>query len=167
MGTHQPASVFPFTLQLPVIVTYVYVIVNAHKMPSYTIRIVPTFIAGAVFMLVMPFLASLGGPTLNFWACFIAIALMGISMGINNVSLFQLAAELKANYLAGLFLGQGLGAILLNLLRVWTLSRWPVNETSPNGLFQSTLAFYLITATFLAACGIAHCVQREKIEALR
>jgi hypothetical protein len=31
MGTHQPASVYPFVLQLPVIITYIIVILNAHK----------------------------------------------------------------------------------------------------------------------------------------
>jgi len=88
MGTHQPASVFPFTLQLPVICTYVYVIVNSHKMPSYIMRIAGTFLVGAILMLMLPFLASLGSPNLNYWTCFVTIVLAGFFMGLNNVSIF-------------------------------------------------------------------------------
>jgi hypothetical protein len=73
-------------------------------------------------MLAMPFLASIGDADANFWACFVVIALLGIACGLNNVTLFTLAAELRSDYMAAVFLGQGLGAILLNLLRVWTLS---------------------------------------------
>ena len=85
-------------------------------------------------MLAMPYLGSLGGPNLNFWVCFVAIALCGFATGMNNVSLFALAAELGPYYMAGLFLGQGLGAIGLNLLRVWTLQKWPA-DASPDNLF--------------------------------
>ena len=73
-------------------------------------------------MLAMPFLASVGDANANFWACFIFIAILGVACGLNNVTLFTLAAELRSDYIAAVFLGQGLGAILLNLLRVWTLS---------------------------------------------
>jgi len=42
-----------------------------------------------------------------------------------------------------------------------------VTVENPNGLFQSTLVFYIISSAFLVVCFLAHCLQREKIETLR
>jgi hypothetical protein len=106
-------------------------------------------------MFVMPFLATLGGANLNFWACFVALALLGPCTGMNNVSLFSLTADTGPHYMAGLMVGQGLGALILNLLRVWTLKKWPADETE-GGLYFSSFVFYQITAAFLALCGLSY-----------
>jgi hypothetical protein len=51
-------------------------------------RIAGTFLVGAILMLMLPFLASLGSPNLNYWTCFVTIVLAGFFMGLNNVSIF-------------------------------------------------------------------------------
>jgi hypothetical protein len=104
-----------------VISTYIWYILNPHKQASYTIRIAGTFFLCSVFMVIMPFMASLGGPGVNFWACFAAIAMLGPCTGMNNVSLFALSAEIGPYYMSGFMIGAGFGAVLLNILRVWTL----------------------------------------------
>ena len=134
------------------IATCVYVIVNSHKMPSYSCRIAVTFFCGAVFMFAMPFLASLGGSDYNYWTVLCALVPMGLCMGMCNISVFGLAAELKSDYLAGLFLGQGIGSLSLNLLRICTLTFWPASE-SPSGLFKSTFIYFMSTGTFLTFLG--------------
>lgn len=166
MGAHQPASVFPFVLQLPLICTYVWVILNSHKPFSFTTRIAGSFFLCSAFMLVLPFLATVGGPSANFWACFVAIALLGPCTGINNVSLYSLSAETGPYYMSGFMVGMGLGALILNLLRMWTLQQWPASETA-SGLQTSSTVFYLISAAFLAVCGISYLTQREKIAKVR
>jgi len=166
MGTHQPASIFPFVLQFPLICTYIWYILNPHKQASYTIRIAGTFFLCSIFMVAMPFLASLGGPGVNFWTCFVAIALLGPCTGMNNVSLYSLSADTGPYYMSGFMIGMGFGALLLNVLRIWTLQRWPADDTS-NGLFLSSMVMYLITAGFLLLCGFSYLSQREKIDKIR
>lgn len=68
--------------------------------------------------------------------------------------------------MGGLFFGQGLGAIGLNLLRVWTLKQWPADQAA-SGLYVSSMVYFLITAIFMFMCGVSHLVQREKIEQIR
>jgi hypothetical protein len=163
MYPHQPASVYPIAFQTPMIIVYIMVILYP-KGPSYNycFRISSTFFAGSALMIAMPFLASIGSVDVNFWACFVAIGLVGMTIGLNSVTLFTLAAELRSGYMAAFLFGQGLGGILLNSLRVYTLVEWPANEAN-KGFFISTLVFYMTTAIFLATCGVAHLFQNDKI----
>lgn len=79
---------------------------------------------------------------------------LGAFCGVNNVSMFSLAAEMPGQYMAGLFFGQGLGAIGSNLIRLWTISKWPADD-APENLLKSTLIFYSICALILLGCGVA------------
>lgn len=104
-------------------------------------------------MFAMPFLASFANPDVNFGVVAATLVMMGVSMGLNGISLFQLAAELNSGCLAGIFLGQGIGALILNLLRLYTLEKWPA-DAQATGLFKSTFVFYMTTGSFLTFLGI-------------
>lgn len=104
-----------------------WVILRSSKYLSYTQRLVTTFFLLAAIMIALPFIAKVGGPDANFWACFASMIIIGIFSGVNNVSIFSYAAEMPFDYMAGLFFGQGLGAIGSNLIRLYTITRWPAS----------------------------------------
>lgn len=163
MYPHQPASLYPIAFQTPMIIVYIMVILLPKGLScNFCYRICSTFFVASALMIAMPFLASIGSVDANFWACFIAIGFVGMTIGLNSVTLFTLAAELRSGYMAAFLFGQGLGGILLNSLRVYTLVEWPANEAN-KGFFISTLVFYTTTAIFLTTCGLAHMLQNDKI----
>jgi len=142
-----------------------WVILRSSKYLTYTQRLVTTFFVLAAMMIALPFIARVGGSNANFWACFASMIVIGVFSGVNNVSIFSYAAEMPFDYMAGLFFGQGLGAIGSNLIRLYTITRWPANQ-APENLFKSSLVFYSISAVILLACGIAQFIFADRIKAI-
>jgi hypothetical protein len=151
MPGYSPQTVYPFAVKGLLVVSEVWVIVFGHKY-SFKMRIVSTFMLSAVIVLILPFLAHLGGGA-GFWSVFFTLVVFGVINGINQASIFQLAGGLPAHYIGALILGPGISGVFANFVRALTLIIWPV-DTEPNNAFIGALIFFLICSAVNVFCGL-------------
>ena len=79
MPGYLPASTYPFAVNSTVGLIQIILMVYGAKI-SNTMRLIPCFIIVGIIMVILPFLANMGGAT-AFWSCFCTLILLGIGIG--------------------------------------------------------------------------------------
>jgi hypothetical protein len=160
MPGYSPATVFPFALTGLGLAANIWVIIVGQKY-SFTLRIVSAFLIQALLLVIIPFLANIGG-TVGYWSVFAILFLLGLIGGIGGSSMFSMAGGLPPKYMGVMFLGQGITGILINILRAITLISWPSgNSEHPENAFIGVLALFLFAAFLQIICALAQFELRK------
>ena len=151
MPGYNPASVYPFAVNAFVVTLQVWVVLKGYQF-SYVSRAVPSFLAGAVIMIVLPVLGCLE-PKTGFWACFLAMMIFGMFSGVVQASVFGAAGALPFKYMGAVMLGNGIAGLGTNIIRMLTLVIWPPSA-DPQNEYRSSLVFFCFSAAFLVICAV-------------
>lgn len=126
---------------------------------SYSTKLYVGFIGCGAVLVAMPFLAnSLKSPA-NYWSVFCLLLIFGWFSGMVQGTTYTMAAGCGFKYMGMLFFGQGLIALITNVIRGITLFAFPVLdsqtfEEQEHNAFMSACVFYGIAAFFSFVCAI-------------
>lgn len=131
---------------------------------SYDIRISGFLVIIGFILLIIPFVAAIGGH-LGFWLTFCVLTVLGFCNGVAQASVFGLAGGMPFRFMAGVMLGNGLSGIVCNCMRGITLKAFPpVVGKEKDAAFKSALIFFMIAVIFLWFCAILMHVFLKKNE---
>ena len=66
---------------------------------------------------------------------------------------------MPGKYMAAIMAGNGIGGLVINLIRAVTLEVWP-SENDPNNSFKSALFMFLLGAAIMVSCAIVQLYLR-------
>ena len=129
---------------------------------SYDMRISGLFVIIGCILLVIPFVAAIGGP-LGFWGTFCLLMCLGFCNGVAFASVFGLAGGMPFRYMGGVMVGNSLSCIVGNLIRGATLTVFPpVEGKEKEAAFKSAIVFFSIAVVFMWTCaGLMHCCLKK------
>ena len=125
---------------------------------SFTLRLVPTFLGLAAYLMSVPFCADIGGAT-AYYSVFGLCLVCGFFCGICQCSVFQMGGLLPRPYIGALMAGQAAGALGINLIRTATLAIWQDDE-DPRNSFKSALFMYGLGAFIMVLCSVTQLYLR-------
>ena len=152
MPDQNPLTVYPFAIEVFMLIAMFWVIISGKKY-SFTTRIVTCFIISAIVIIILPFLAEIGGTT-AFWLVFIDLLIFGIISGVLRATVYSLAAALPFPYMGALMFGTGVSGIFTNVLRGLSFWLWPMDESANNN-FYAIVAYCSMAAFFLILCAMS------------
>lgn len=124
-------------------------------------KLIPSFAALALSMVIIPLVANIGGAT-GFYTCDVLLLLFGLASGVAQGTTFVAAAAFPPEYMAAVMFGNGLSGIGTNLLRGLTLVIFPSSKNE-NNEFYGALALYLLAAFVLGMCSLATvCLKKNE-----
>ena len=116
---------------------------------SYNARISFVFATTATFLIIIPFVAYIGGKA-GFWLVFFVLLIFGFLSGLAQASVMALAGGMPFRYMAAIMLGNGISGISANIFRGLTLVWFPVdNSDDKKAIFWGTFTYLIIAAVFM------------------
>lgn len=107
------------------------------------------FLAGAILVFLLPFLAHLVGSTGGkFWSCFFVLFIYGPVNGVVQGSVFGLAGFLPSEYVAAVMVGNGLSGIVCTFVSLLLVATMP----GADNLYKQALIFYGLATGVLLLC---------------
>ena len=110
-------------------------------------------------MLILPFIANIGGST-AYWSCFIVLIFLGALQGIAQGTVFTMAAAFPFKYIGAVMVGNGLAGIGSNLFRGATLIVFPA-DGGVNNEFYGALTLFIFSAVIMVLCALAQIYIRN------
>jgi hypothetical protein len=150
MPTHNPYSVFPFAVNLLVVVAQSYLVISGRKY-THTKRVVFGFGGCSIIMILLPLAATMS-PKVNFWIVFALLIIFGAFSGTAQGSVFSMAGSLPFKYMGAVMFGSGICGVSTNALRAVTLIAFPI----VSGADDEKKNNFLSAVVFLS---IASCVM--------
>ena len=96
-----PASTYPFAINSFLGVVQIVLVIYGQNITN-TIKLVPSFIMTGVIMMILPFLANIGGST-AYWSCFVILIFLGAFQGATQGTVFAMAAAFPFKYIGAVF----------------------------------------------------------------
>ena len=109
---------------------------------SITCLLLVSFLAQAIILTAIPFLANIGGEV-AYWSVFALVFAFGIFNGTCLAKLYYIAAMFPPKYISSLVIGMGATSIICNVLRIVTLAVWPADKKATNE-FVGSLALFAV-----------------------
>ena len=110
-------------------------------------------------MLMLPYLASIGGST-AYWSCFIVLIVLGVFQGVVQGTVFTMAAAFPFKYIGAVMVGNGLAGIGSNFFRGATLVAFP-SDGGDNNDFKGALALFIFSTIIVVLCALAQLYVRK------
>ena len=110
-------------------------------------------------MLILPFIANIGGST-AYWSCFFVLILLGALQGTTQGTVFTMAAAFPFKYIGAVMVGNGIAGIGSNLFRAATLIAFP-SSGGPNNEFYGALTLFIFSAIIMVICALAQIYVRN------
>ena len=104
-------------------------------------------------MLILPFIANIGGST-AYWSCFIVLIFLGALQGTTQGTVFTMAAAFPFKYIGAVMVGNGIAGIGSNLFRGATLVAFPASGGA-NNEFYGALTLFIFSAVIMVLCALA------------
>ena len=132
-------------------------------MMSFTTAIVTTFTMQAVILLLIPFVANIGGAS-AYWYCFFILFIYGLFQGMCQTCIGCFNAKLPSRYVAIFLTSHGVSGIAANMLRLTGLLIWPtaammtdssgeaISVVDDSNDFKSCLFMLSISAIVILVC---------------
>ena len=158
MPGYFPASTYPFAINSCLGVMQIILVIYGQNL-SNTTKLVPSFILTGVIMLILPYLANIGGST-AYWSCFFALIVLGAFQGATQGTVFTMAAEFPFKYMGAVMVGNGLAGIGSNFFRGATLVVFPSDGGDKNE-FYGALAIFIFSTIIVVLCGLAQLYVRN------
>ena len=136
MPDHQPFSTFTFAITCPLFLGSLLYTFYGSKV-SFTTTIVTTFAIQALILILIPFLANIGGAA-AYWYCFSILSVYGLFFGIGQTCISCYNSKLPSSYIAIFLTSHGLSGIAANMLRLTGLSIWPTATMITNSSGEAT-----------------------------
>ena len=152
MTGYLPASTYPFAVNFCVGLIQIVLVVYGSKI-SNTMRLVPCFIIVGIIMVILPFLANIGG-AVAYWSCFSILVFLGIFYGAAQGTVFAMAAAFPFKYMGAVMVGNGIAGIGSNLVRAATLKAFPADE-GVNNQFYGALTMFSVSLLIMVLCAVA------------
>ena len=152
MPGYLPASTYPFAVNSTVGLIQIILVVYGAKI-SNTMRLIPCFIIVGIIMVILPFLADMGGAA-AYWSCFGTLILLGIFYGATQGTVFAMAAAFPFKYMGAVMVGNGVAGLGSNLVRAATLKAFPA-DGGPDNEFYGALAMFGVSLVILILCALA------------
>ena len=122
---------------------------------------ISAFAALGIFMIVIPFVANIGGAT-GFYICTVLLIFFGLATGVVVGTGFATAALFPSEYIAAVIFGNGLSATGTCILRALTLVIFPSGKNE-NNEFYGALALNFFAAIVMALCSLATaCLKKNE-----
>ncbi len=91
---------------------------------SASAKLIPAFAALAMFMVVIPFFANVGGAS-GFYICTMLLVFYGLASGVALGTAFATVAAFPSEYMAAMMFGNGLSGLGTCVFRALTLVIFP------------------------------------------
>lgn len=116
---------------------------------SFNLRIVSCFVAGCIFLIATPIIASDIGGDQGFALLILAMLLLSVFNAIAEASVYGLTGMLPKQYSNAYVIGLGASGVIVSALRMLCLAFFPNDE---DGLRKSTEVYYIISGILLLIC---------------
>ncbi len=152
MPEHQPISTYPFAMNSALFIGAIWYTFYGSRF-SFSSLIVITFAMQALIMLLIPFVASVGG-TSAYWLCFALLFTFGLFSGVCQTACYGYNAKLPSSYISVFLISHGLAGIFSNVLRLTSLSLWPIEDDVEVGVTTAGADF---SSNAFKACLFIQC----------